>query len=203
MVSLTIPFSAACERNKDPILDVLQPHFEGLTRVLEIGSGTAQHAVYFARACPHLRWQTSDQAEHIQGIEAQLSNAAVSNVLPPLTLNVSQADWVGDTTPYDAVYTANTLHIMDQQHVEAFFAGLPKVTAENGFLFVYGPFKYGGEFTTPSNAAFDQTLRARGVGSALRDFDWVDGLAREQGFALLADHAMPANNQCVIWQRTA
>ena len=200
-MSLTIPFSAACERNKDPILEVLQPYLEHITDVLEIGSGTAQHALHFATHCPNLRWQTSDQSQYLDGICAQLQNSDATNVLAPICLDVEESDWGTRDHRYQAIYSANTLHIMNPEQVEAFFAGLSRVTKLDGLLMLYGPFKYKGEFTSESNASFDQTLRARGVGSAIRDFEWIDELARVQGFELLADHAMPANNQCLIWQR--
>lgn len=202
-MSLTIPFSAACERNKDPILEVLRPHFENIADVLEVGSGTAQHALHFAEHCPNLRWQTSDQSQYLEGICAQLQNSDASNVLAPICLDVEQRDWGNLDKRYEAIYSANTLHIMNQEQVTAFFAGLPNVVQAGSLLMLYGPFKYGGEFTSASNASFDQTLRARGVGSAIRDFEWADQLASAEGFELLADHAMPANNQCLVWRYCA
>jgi len=200
-VSLTIPFSAACERNKDPILEVLRSHFERITEVLEVGSGTAQHALHFAAECPNLRWQTSDQLQHLEGICAQLKNSDVTNVLPPICLDVEQSDWGNREQRYQAIYSANTLHIMNRGQVKAFFAGLPNVIQPDSLLMIYGPFKYGTAFTSASNASFDQTLRARGVGSAIRDFEWINHLALTEGFELQADHPMPANNQCLVWRR--
>ncbi len=202
-MSLTVPFSAACERNKDPILEVLRPYFKDIASVLEIGSGTAQHAMYFAAHCPNLCWQTSDQAQYLDGIRAQLTNARQQNVLAPLCLDVTQPDWNNRGLRYDAVYSANTLHIMNRAQVQALFTGLPGVSMVGSLLMLYGPFKYRGEFTSASNAAFDQALRDRGQGSAIRDFEWVDQLASDVGFQLIADHTMPANNQCLIWRRTA
>lgn len=201
-MSLTVPFSAACERNKDPILDVLRPYFMAMTDVLEIGTGTAQHALYFATHCPNLRWQTSDLEHCLEGIRAQLLNAGQTNVLPPLSLDVMQPDWRRDGAQYDAVYTANTLHIMNRSQVQALFSGLPDVGRADCLLMIYGPFKYRGEFTSASNAAFDASLRDRGVGSAIRDFEWIDDLAAAAGFRLLEDKAMPANNQMLVWCRS-
>lgn len=201
-MSLTVPFSAACERNKDPILDVLRAYFTEITDVLEIGSGTAQHALHFAARCPHLRWQTSDQELYLDGIRAQLCNAAQPNVLPPVNLDVMQADWHDGDMRYDGVYTANTLHIMNRKQVRALFAGLCSVCHDDSLLMIYGPFKYQGEFTSASNASFDRSLRDRGVGSAIRDFEWIDDLAAAAGFRLLNDFAMPANNQTLVWRRS-
>ena len=195
-----IPFSAACERNKDPILDVIRPSLQSVQSVLEVGSGTAQHAIHFAGECPNLEWQTSDQEEYLPGIRAQLETTQLSNVLLPLTLDVNQPQWIPDKKRFPLIYTANTLHIMAWSDVCAFFSGLYQVVDSSARLIVYGPFKYDGQFTSESNAEFDENLRSRGVGSAIRDFEEIDQLAKKSGFSLLADHTMPANNQCLIWQ---
>ena len=196
-----LPFSAPCERNKDVILDVIRPSLKAVSSVLEVGSGTAQHAIHFAREFPDLDWQTSDQEEYLSGIRAQLANANLNNVLEPLLLDVNQAQWVPNQQRFPLIYTANTLHIMAWSDVCAFFAGLHQVTADKAQLIVYGPFKYGGQFTSESNAEFDESLRSRGMGSGIRDFEAVDELAKASGFKLLIDQKMPANNQCLIWQR--
>ena len=198
---LSLPFSQACERNKDIIFDTIKGYLDAATEVLEIGSGTAQHALHFAQNCPHLSWQTSDQSFYLEGIRAQLSNNNIVNILAPLELDVNQAVWVSDSTVYDLVYTANTLHIMRWDDVQAFFAGLRQVTKSGSLLVVYGPFKYAGEFTSNSNAGFDQSLRANGQGSAIRDFEAVNQLAVANGFRLQMDVSMPANNQCLVWQQ--
>lgn len=194
------PYAEACERNRDPILGVLREHFADVRQVLEIGSGTGQHAVYFAQHLPHLNWQTSEVAEHHAGIHAWIADSGLTNVKSPLALDVRQSPWPVDTV--DAVFTANTLHIMNYACVEAFFRGVSRVLEAGGVLAVYGPFNYGGQFTSASNAQFDALLRARGVGSALRDFEAVDGLARGAGLTLLQDVAMPANNRTLVWRRT-
>lgn len=208
LVKLNIPFSQACERNKDPILEVIQPYLVTSKSVLEIGTGTAQHALHFAQHLPHLNWQTSDQLQYLDGINAQIDNAKqhnneLDNLLSPFQLDVTQAKWLADLDKeqnYDAVYTANTFHIMDWSMVKAFFKGLPQVVKPASYLIVYGPFKYQGKFTSASNQSFDQDLRSRGVGSAIRAFEEVDNLAQAAGFTLVKDVAMPANNQCLIWQ---
>ena len=196
-----LPFSAPCERNKDVILDVIRPSLKAVSSVLEVGSGTAQHAIHFAREFPDLDWQTSDQEEYLSGIRAQLANANLNNVLEPLLLDVNQAQWIPNQQRFPLIYTANTFHIMAWSDVCAFFAGLQQVTADKAQLIVYGPFKYGGQFTSESNAEFDESLRSRGTGSGIRDFEAVDDLAKASGFKLLIDQKMPANNQCLIWQR--
>lgn len=197
---LNLPFSQACERNKDIIFETIRPFLVSAGSVLEIGSGTGQHSLYFANNCPHLSWQTSDQSFYLDGIRAQLSNNQVANILSPLELDVNQATWIADAVRYDIVYTANTLHIMRWSDVQAFFNGLGQVTKSGSVLIIYGPFKYAGEFTSSSNSTFDQSLRAGGQGSAIRDFEAVEQLAITNGFSLVMDVAMPANNQCLIWR---
>lgn len=199
-MSLVIPFSDACERNKDVILETISPFLQESHTVLEIGSGTAQHAVYFARNSPHLSWQTSDQAQYLAGISAQLQIAEVANVMAPLQLDVRQTVWCEKQQKFDLVYSANTLHIMSWNVVSSLFTGLAAVSQPQAYLIFYGPFKYQGEFTSESNQQFDQILRARGEGSAIRDFEEVNQLAHDAGYRLVLDQVMPANNQCIIWQ---
>lgn len=195
------PFSAACERNRGPILEVLREHFADRSRVLEIGSGTGQHAVHFAAALPRLVWQTSDRADGLPGIRAWLDEARLPNTPPPLTLDVATEDWPRQS--FDAVFTANTLHIMGWADVGRLFARLPSVLAADAVFAVYGPFNRGGAFTSPSNAAFDAGLKARDPRMGLRDLEAVDALARGIGLVPIDDRALPANNHCVVWRRMA
>jgi cyclopropane fatty-acyl-phospholipid synthase-like methyltransferase len=192
------PFAPACERNREPILGVLRDHLPAHARVLEIGSGTGQHAVHFAAALPGIVWQASDREENLAGIRAWLDEAALPNTPPPLALDVSGV-WPGER--YDVVFTANTFHIMPWPCVERLFAQLPQVTPPAGVLIVYGPFNYRGQYTSPSNAAFDAWLKAQSPLQGIRDFEAADALARKAGFALVEDRAMPANNRCAVWRR--
>jgi cyclopropane fatty-acyl-phospholipid synthase-like methyltransferase len=192
------PYSAACERNREPILQVLRAHFADRHRVLEVGSGTGQHAVYFAAALPHLSWQTSDVAEHLPGIRLWLDEAHLPNTPPPLTFDVNAAAPPG---PYDAVFTANTLHIMGWPEVQRLFAALPLAMSPGALLVVYGPFSYQGRFTSDSNAQFDAQLRQHQPQRGIRDFEAVDALALAAGLRLIEDRAMPANNRCIVWRR--
>lgn len=193
------PFSESCVQNRDPILSVLRDVFADHRHVLEIGSGTGQHAVYFGAALPHLRWQTADVPPHHAGIRQWLDDAALPNVLPPLALDVNQTGWRNGR--YDAVFSANTLHIMSGAEVERFFAGVGEVLEPGGVLTVYGPFNYGGRYTSESNARFDAWLKARDPASGVRDFETVDALARVQGLVLHRDIAMPANNRMLVWRK--
>lgn len=195
---MTKPYAPSCERNRDPILSVLQRHLADTRRVLEIGSGTGQHAVHFAAAMPWLAWQSSDRAENLAGIGAWLDDAALPNTPPAFELDVD-GPWPDDG--FDAVFTANSLHIMGWPQVEAFCAGVGKVLEANGLLIVYGPFNYGGEFTSDSNRAFEQWLKDRDPASGIRDFEAIDALARRIGLSLVEDNPMPANNRCLVWRR--
>ncbi|MDE2598460.1 MAG: DUF938 domain-containing protein [Rhodocyclaceae bacterium] len=193
------PFAPACERNRDPILNVLKQHFSGRSRVLEVGSGTGQHAVHFAAAMPQLRWQTSERQSSLRGIQQWLDEAGLSNTPAPLALDVND-DWAPLGRRFDAVFTANTLHIMGWPEVERLFAQLPLVLLDGAMLAVYGPFNYAGRFTSDSNAAFDAALKADNPKRGIRDFEAVNALAEEAGLKLLDDHEMPANNRLILWQ---
>ncbi len=195
------PHAPACDRNQDPILEVLLQHFSQSKQVLEVGSGTGQHAVHFAAAMPWLTWQTADMAESLPGIRLWLEEAALPNLPPPIEL---EANGPWPRGPYDAVFSANTLHIMGWPEVRTLFAALDGVMAKDAVLAVYGPFNYGGKFTSDSNAAFDVWLKERySQASGIRDFEAVNTLAESIGLTLVADHAMPANNRTLVWRRGA
>jgi cyclopropane fatty-acyl-phospholipid synthase-like methyltransferase len=192
------PFSQACENNKTAILAVIKPLFASVDKVLEVGSGTGQHAVYFAEQLPHLLWQPADQQDYIAGIESWLKCAALPNTLPPLVLDVNQP-WPITSVP--AIFSANTVHIMSWVEVEQFFAGLASVLQVGGVFCLYGPFNYQGRYTSDSNARFDQWLQQRDRLSGIRDFEAIEKLAQQAGLTWLADHPMPANNRCLVWQK--
>ena len=194
------PYAEACDRNREPILEVLRERFADRRRVLEIGSGTGQHAVYFAPALPHLIWQTSDLEANLAGIRMWIEEADLSNVLAPLEL-AAVGPW--PTGHFDACFTANTLHIMSWPEVCALFEGLSAVLTDDAVLAVYGPFNYDGRFTSESNASFDAWLKQRNSRSGIRDFADVDALVRSIGFTLVEDRAMPANKRTLVWRRGA
>jgi hypothetical protein len=193
------PYAPSCDRNREPILAVLRDHFASRQRVLEIGSGTGQHAVYFAAALPHLTWQTSDRAANLPGIRAWLAEARLPNTPPPIALDVN-GPWPHQR--YSAVFSANTLHIMGWDDVVRMFAGLADVIEDDATLVVYGPFNYGGRYTSESNAAFDARLKAEDERQGLRDVEAVDALAQAIGFTKVEDRAMPANNRTLVWRRS-
>lgn len=197
-------FSTACERNREPILDALSKEFADRKHVLEIGSGTGQHAVFFGAALPQLIWQTGDLPQSHPSILAWLQEAELTNVLPPIVLDMSKAAWETEVldTGIDAVFTANTCHIMAWSEVERMFAGLARVLHSGGKLCVYGPFNYDGQFTSAGNAQFDASLRAQAAHMGIRDIEAMQKLAAQHGFFMLADHALPANNRLLVWQRS-
>lgn len=192
------PHSPSCERNRDPILEVLREQFADRRHVLEIGSGTGEHAVHFAAALPQLTWQSSDRCESLPGIRAWLDDAQLPNTPAPLEFDVG-GHWPDG--PFDAVFSANTLHIMSWSEVQQLFARLPTILASDAIVAIYGPFNYHGRYSSESNAAFDQWLQDRGAHMAIRDAESVDALANSVGLHLIADIAMPANNRCRVWRR--
>jgi SAM-dependent methyltransferase len=192
------PYAPACDRNREPILGVLRRWFADRHNVLEIGSGTGQHAAAFAAELPHLQWQTSDVAENLPGIRLWLDEARLPNLPAPLELEVT-GRW--PKGPYDAAFTANTLHIMSWEEVRRLFSGLANALAPNATLAIYGPFNYGGRFTSDSNAHFDRSLKERSASMGIRDFEAVDALVRSADFRLAEDCEMPANNRTLVWRR--
>ena len=193
------PFSQACENNKQPILTVLREAFGEVSSVLEIGSGTGQHAAALAGRWPQLQWQTSDVAAQLPGIRNWLYEAGLDNTPAPLILDLNDSAW--PRLHAEVVFSANTLHIISWPQVQTLFQRLEPIIDQGGLLIIYGPFKYRGEFTSPSNADFDAQLRAADPQRGIRDAEAVDELAAGIGLTLLADHAMPANNQMRVWQR--
>ena len=198
---MTYCVSEACERNKEPIRKILAQALVHTRKVLEIGSGTGQHAVHFAAHFPRLVWQPSDTGEYLTGLRERIRHEGPANLLAPLELDVRALPWKVDTV--DALFTANTLHIMSWLTVRDLFRATGPALTTPAVLCIYGPFRYNGEYTSPSNAEFDRFLQARDPESGIRNFEDVNSLASEQGFTLMADHAMPANNQLLIWQKSA
>jgi len=193
------PYSPACDNNRGPILAVIEPMLQDAAAVLEIGSGTGQHAVYFAGRLPHLIWHTSDTPEHHAGINLWLEEAKLPNTRPPLPLDVTQDPW--PDIDVDAVFSANTAHIMHWREVEAMFAGVGRLLQKDGLFLLYGPFNFNNRYTSDSNERFDGMLRARDPGSGLRNFEDLDRLARDAGMDFRSCHPMPANNHILCWAR--
>jgi len=194
-----LPFSTACERNKDPILEVLRIRFADRDQVLEIGSGTGQHAVHFTRALEHLTWHPTEQLAYLADLAERVKLEGPRNLRMPTVLDVRQAVW--PLRSVDALFTANTLHIMSWPEVMALFRGIGSVLAPGGVLCVYGPFRYDGRYTSDSNREFDRTLQERDPQSGLRDIQAISSLAQQYGMRLDADHDLPANNRLLVFSK--
>lgn len=193
------PYSQACENNKQAILNVLKQYLKDKHSVLEIGSGTGQHAVYFALNLPSVTWQPSELVENISGLNIWIGESGLQNIKRPIVLDVNEA-WSLDDA-YDTVFSANTAHIISWSHVQRMLKKVAHLLEEKGYFFLYGPFNYQGCFTSESNARFDQWLKTRDVNSGVRNFEDIDQVARSLGLCLLADHEMPANNRMLVWHK--
>lgn len=193
------PFAESCAENQQPILEVIEPLFRDCIEILEIGSGTGQHAVHFATALPHLRWQTSELPENHPGIQAWLDDEGLDNVLPPIDLDVS-GEW--PERLFDGVFSANTAHIMHWPQVRSLFQGAGKVLKAGGLFVLYGPFNYGGRFSSDSNRRFDLWLKERDPHTGIRDADALHTLAEACDLQPEDDIEMPVNNRILVWRKT-
>lgn len=192
------PFAPAPERNAAPILDVLRKEFADRTRILEIGSGTGQHAVRFGAELRHLSWQTSDLERNHPGIRAWLDEAGLDNVLQPLVVDVLDGEL--PAASYDGVFSANTAHIMSLVAVERMFELVGHVLTAGGLFCLYGPFREHGVFDTESNAAFDRALRHQDPDMGIRDLEMLDAFGADHRLYRVRNHAMPANNRVAVWE---
>jgi len=196
------PYAGACERNSEPILQVLRQRLPDSGELLEIGSGTGQHAVMFAQAFPSIHWQTSDMAARHAGMRLWIDEAQLPNLARPLQLDVSEVgDW--PVRKYDAIFTANTLHIMPLESVVALFGRVVHAMKPTARFFTYGPFMYDGRHTSDSNREFDQTIRNDDEGRGIRDVAWLRELGEQGGLMLAEDIDMPNNNRMLVWQGVA
>lgn len=196
------PFAPACERNRSAIFEVLKQYDIGEGRLLEIGSGTGQHAVYFASFFPLLHWVCSDLEDNHEGIKSWLKEVKLPNIHGPEKLKVGRDDFPGKR-PFDYVFSANTLHIMSWKEDKALFKLLGKRLREPALVFFYGPFNYNGTYTSESNKDFDIFLKERDSQSGIRNFEDVESSMKKNGFKLLKDHEMPANNRLLVFERMA
>ena len=199
MLNDRLPFSQACENNKQPILKVLKEYISDQESLLEIAGGTGQHSEFFARSFPNLLWQTSDLPGSVADLNLRISEANLHNLPPALILDVNDSNW--NVKKYQLLFTANSLHIMSEKSVENFFSRIPNVLQQSALVFIYGPFKYDGNFTTKSNAEFDEWLKEKDLRSGVRDFEAISELAVSVGLSLVADVQMPSNNQLLVFSR--
>ena len=194
------PDAPATDRNREAILEVLVDEFSDRNEVLEIGSGTGQHAVFFANAMSHLTWQTSDVAKNHSGIRSWIEFANIDNVKPPLEIDVELVSGIDGN--FDAVYSSNTAHIMSMRAVEFMFELVGNLLPMNGKFCLYGPFNRNGDFTSESNARFDASLRSQDPSMGIRNLEDLEVLAEKAGMQRSSLYAMPANNFMVAWNRT-
>jgi SAM-dependent methyltransferase len=193
-------FAPAVARNRAPILAVLERVLPGQGLVLEVASGSGEHAAYFARAMPRLRWQPSDPDPRARAsIAAFCAEEGLPNLLPPLDLDAAAATW--PITAADAVICVNMLHIAPWSAARGLMAGAARVLPPKAVLFLYGPYKEAGRHTAASNEAFDADLRARDPRWGVRDLEAVAALARRHGFAHEESVVMPANNLSLVFRR--
>ncbi len=196
----SLPFSEACERNRFAIGQALKRTLSEAASVLEIGSGTGQHAVYFSQRFPDLRWQCSDLSEHVGGLEARIDQHGAGRLPDAVELDVIGSNWPAG--PFEAVFTANTLHIMPWDHTPVLLNRVAECLVSGGRLIVYGPFHDGGVHTATSNAAFDRSLRQRDPSMGVRDAAEIAMLAAERGLQPEADLALPANNRMLVFRKS-
>jgi len=194
------PYAPACDKNKKPILDVLKKVFDKPCEVVEVGSGTGQHAVYFAENLPHLIWQPTDQSVYLSGISLWVDAAGLKNIRAPLELDVRQNDWPVERV--EALFSANTLHIMSWKSVEIFYERLGCYLQSGAKFCSYGPFNINGQFTSESNATFDQWLKERDPLSGIRDLEALVALGEKVGLILEENRPLPANNRLLVWRKS-
>ena len=199
---MTKPFSQACENNKQPILALLKEVFSQTNNVLELGSGSGQHAVYFSQNLTQLTWQTSDLSVNHQGINLWIDESSSTNLQRPIEVDLNHSWQLPKRLiALDGIYTANTLHIVSWSLVIKFFEGVAEHLAEHGTLCIYGPFNYQGNFTSDSNANFDLWLKARDENSGIRDIEAILELATSADLKLISDNTMPANNRLLVFKK--
>ena len=191
-------YSQAAENNKAPIADILGRHLPSNATVLEIGSGTGQHALHMSDTIPGITWLPSEREAVVPILRANLALYGSNNIQLPLLLDLADFSWSGD--PVDVVYAANVMHIVSESLGERLVQLAAEALKPSGLLMLYGPYKYDGQFTTESNATFDQWLKDRDPASGLRDFGALIATAQCVGLTLTQDYAMPANNQMLIFE---
>jgi cyclopropane fatty-acyl-phospholipid synthase-like methyltransferase len=195
---MTKPYSESCEQNKDVILSCIQPYLSNGASILEVGSGTGQHAVYFASLNPQIEWQPSDRAKNLQGIKAWIADSKCSNISAVIELDVLE-QWPNDC--YDVIFTANSLHIMSSEAVKKCLESVSQCLVKNGFFIIYGPFNYNQQYTSSSNQRFDDWLKVNDPESGIKDYEWICDIAQQAGLHLIDDIEMPANNRILIWKQ--
>ena len=192
-------FSQAADNNKTPILNTFREWISNDELVLEIGSGSGQHAIHIAKALQKIRWQPTEHPSALQSLMNNISSFGSPNILAPESLDLAAVEW--PTESVDCVYSANVIHIVDETLGRRLIETAAESLRVGGLLALYGPFRYQGDFTTTSNAEFDDWLKDRNSSSGIRDFEWVMKLAQDSGLTFMEDRSMPANNQFLAFRR--
>lgn len=193
------PYASSCEQNQQVILDSLKTLFIAPGNVLEIGSGTGQHAVFFTKFLSHLNWQPSDLEAEQPGMKLWFEDVDHNRIKPPLILDVDMENW--QVEPMDYVFTANTTHIISSLQTEKLFKHVGATLKLGGLFVQYGPFNYNGQYTSPSNAQFDVWLKQRNPLSCIKHFEILLQLAKTESMKIIKDIEMPANNKLLVWQK--
>ena len=193
-------FSSAADNNKSPILSVLTTYLADGDRVFEVGSGSGQHAIYMAASLPNIQWIASERAHTFPLLSENLNDYATPNIAEPTVLDLAEAA-EPNNLGVQCIYAANVVHIVSEPLVVNLMNWAGSALDETGFLILYGPYRYKNEFTTVSNQNFDRWLKDRDPQSGVRDFEWVSALALNAGLSLVEDRSMPANNQCLVFQK--
>ena len=192
-------FSQAADNNKSVIAEVLGDWLPVRASVLEIGSGSGQHAIHIGRTLTHVSWQPTEHPDRLEILASNLARYAPSSVRTPLRLDLAEHEWPNCSV--DCVFSANVIHIVSEPLGERLIVGGAQAAGANGLFVLYGPFTYHGEFTTDSNRDFDQWLKDRDEKSGIRSIEWVERIAEREGMTLVEDREMPANNQCLIFRK--
>ena len=192
-------FSDACERNKIPILKVLNEELDSGT-VLEIGSGTGQHSVFFSKEIPSIKWYPSDTISNFESLNAFVTNYQNNNLQTPFVIDITQDQWIDFKVDY--VFTSNTFHIINNALLTYFFYQCSKVMKSNGKLIIYGPFKFDNQFNSPSNQTFDELLKASDPFSGLKNFEEIINIALKFNLIFSKKYEMPANNNILVFKKS-
>ena len=192
-------FSDACERNKIPILKVLNEELDSGT-VLEIGSGTGQHSVFFSKEIPSIKWYPSDTISNFESLNAFVTNYQNNNLQTPFVIDITQDQWIDFKVDY--VFTSNTFHIINNALLTYFFYQCSKVMKSNGKLIIYGPFKFDNQFNSPSNQTFDELLKESDSFSGLKNFEEIVSIALKFDFKFSKKYEMPANNNILVFKKS-
>ncbi len=193
------PYAISCDRNSAPILEVLKEYLKDYKKLVEMGAGTGQHAIYMAPHFPELEWYLLDQKDRHEGIKTWLHDFPRANVKGPIEYSIGENDW--PISDCDVVFTSNTLHIVSWEKDLQFFDDLTNALSSGGLFMAYGAFNYNGDFSSESNKKFEEWLKERDPASGIKDFEKVKAELEKRDFELVKDHEMPSNNRLLVFKK--